>query len=115
MATWRREDLERMADRPGAGRLRRGILALVLGRVSTEVDTRLRFDTRGTVKRTRRILALYDAERLPRTRVLIKVASTSEGKEADAQKSASGHYAPLERFPARRARPDYDALQTELW
>ena len=79
VATWRREDLERMADRPGAGRLRRGILALVLGRVSTEVDARLRFDTRGTVKRTSRILTLYDAERLPRMRVLIKVASTSEG------------------------------------
>ena len=89
VATHRREDLARLADRVlvafGAE-----ILARVPGRVSTEVDARLSFDTRGTVERARRILALYDAEGLPRTRVLIKMASTWEGIQAARELEAEG-------------------------
>ena len=60
----------------------REILQRVPGRVSTEVDARLSFDTAATVERARRILALYDAEGLPRERVLIKIAATWEGIQA---------------------------------
>jgi transaldolase len=55
------------------------ILRLVPGRVSTEVDARLSFDTQATVARAERIIALYQAEGVPTERVLIKIASTWEG------------------------------------
>ena len=58
------------------------ILALVPGRVSTEVDARLSFDTAATVARAQRLMALYQAEGVPRERVLIKVAATWEGIQA---------------------------------
>lgn len=58
------------------------ILALVPGRVSTEVDARLSFDTEATVARAERIIALYQAEGVDVNRVLIKIASTWEGIEA---------------------------------
>ena len=59
------------------------ILSLIPGRVSTEVDARLSFDTAGTIARGRRIAALYRAEGIDtEQRVLIKVASTWEGIEA---------------------------------
>ncbi|MFP8834637.1 transaldolase [Hydrogenophaga sp. XSHU_21] len=58
------------------------ILRLIPGRVSTEVDARLSFDTPATVERARRLMALYDAEGVPRERVLIKVAATWEGIRA---------------------------------
>jgi len=57
----------------------REILNIVPGRVSTEVDARLSFDTRSTVERARGIVALYEAAGVPRERVLIKIASTWEG------------------------------------
>ncbi|WP_334134063.1 transaldolase [Tepidimonas sp.] len=58
------------------------ILRIVPGRVSTEVDARLSFDTAATVARARRLIALYEAEGVPRARVLIKIAATWEGIRA---------------------------------
>jgi transaldolase len=52
------------------------------GRVSTEIDARLSFDTDATVSRGERLIALYQAEGVPVERVLIKVASTWEGIQA---------------------------------
>ncbi|WP_087721558.1 MULTISPECIES: transaldolase [Pandoraea] len=60
----------------------REILDIVPGRVSTEVDARLSFDTAGTVARARKIIAMYEAEGIERKRVLIKIASTWEGIRA---------------------------------
>jgi transaldolase len=58
------------------------ILKLVPGRVSTEVDARLSFDTEGTIKKARELTALYKAAGIGRDRVLIKIASTWEGIQA---------------------------------
>lgn len=58
------------------------ILKIVPGRVSTEVDARLSFDTQGTVHKAREIIALYEAFGISRNRVLIKIASTWEGIQA---------------------------------
>ena len=51
------------------------ILRIVPGRVSTEVDARLSFDTQGTLEKARELIALYEADGIPRERVLIKIAS----------------------------------------
>ena len=66
------------------------ILATIPGRVSTEVDARLSFDTAATVARAKRIMALYEAEGVPRERVLIKIASTWEGIQAAAELQREG-------------------------
>ena len=58
------------------------MLKIVPGRVSTEVDARLSFDTEATVKKARELISLYEAEGIPRERILIKVASTWEGIKA---------------------------------
>ena len=58
------------------------ILDIVPGRVSTEVDARLSFDTEATVMKGRELIALYEAAGVSRERVLIKVASTWEGIKA---------------------------------
>ena len=58
------------------------ILATVPGRVSTEVDARLSFDSNATFTRGERIIELYEAEGIHIDRVLIKVAATWEGIEA---------------------------------
>ena len=63
-------------------RFGREILKVVPGRVSTEVDARLSFDTAASVARARRIMALYEDSGIARERVLIKVASTWEGIQA---------------------------------
>jgi len=55
------------------------ILQLIPGRVSTEVDARLSFDTPATITRARRLMALYRAEGIAAQRVLIKIAATWEG------------------------------------
>jgi len=60
----------------------REILAIVPGRVSTEVDARLSFDTAATVEKARYLIALYEKSGTPRERVLIKIASTWEGAQA---------------------------------
>ncbi len=58
------------------------ILKLIPGRVSTETDARLSFDTQGTTEKGRALIALYEAAGIPRERVLIKIASTWEGIQA---------------------------------
>ena len=58
------------------------ILAIVPGRVSTEVDARLSFDTEATIAQAREIIAQYDAAGIGRQHVLIKIASTWEGIRA---------------------------------
>jgi transaldolase len=58
------------------------ILAIVPGRVSTEVDARLSFDTEGTIAKARSLIARYEEAGVARERVLIKIASTWEGIRA---------------------------------
>ncbi len=58
------------------------ILQIVPGRVSTEVDARLSYDTQGTIETARDIIAQYDRANVGRERVLIKIASTWEGIKA---------------------------------
>ena len=66
------------------------ILALIPGRVSTEVDARLSFDTAATVARAQRIIGLYQAQGIDKARVLIKIAATWEGIQAAAQLERAG-------------------------
>ena len=58
------------------------ILAIIPGRVSTEVDARLSYHTQGTIEEARRIIGMYDAAGIGHERVLIKIASTWEGIRA---------------------------------
>lgn len=58
------------------------ILKIVQGRVSTEVDARLSFDTRGTIDKAKELIDLYESEGADRERILIKIASTWEGIRA---------------------------------
>jgi transaldolase len=55
------------------------ILEIIPGRVSTETDARLSFDTEGTIAKARQLIALYETADISRERVLIKIASTWEG------------------------------------
>jgi transaldolase len=81
VARWRDRGLEETMDRLLV-RFGCEILSLVPGRVSTEVDARLSFDTDATVARAQRIVELYQAEGVHIGRVLIKIAATWEGIEA---------------------------------
>jgi transaldolase len=58
------------------------ILKLIPGRVSTETDARLSFDTEATIEKGRSLIGLYEAAGIPRERILIKIASTWEGIRA---------------------------------
>jgi transaldolase len=58
------------------------ILKLIPGRVSTETDARLSFNTQGTIDKGRALIKMYEAADIPRERVLIKIASTWEGIRA---------------------------------
>jgi transaldolase len=58
------------------------ILKLIPGRVSTEVDARLSFDTEATIDKARKLIALYEKNGIARERILIKIASTWEGIRA---------------------------------
>lgn len=58
------------------------ILRIIPGRISTEVDARLSFNTNATVVKARKLIALYEAREISRDRVLIKIASTWEGIKA---------------------------------
>lgn len=60
----------------------REILEIVPGRVSTEVDARLSFDTSATLERARKLIGLYEESGVERQRILIKIASTWEGIRA---------------------------------
>jgi len=66
------------------------ILALIPGRVSTEVDARQSFDTEATVARAQRIIGFYQDAGIDKSRVLIKIAATWEGIQAAAQLEREG-------------------------
>ena len=66
------------------------ILKIVPGRVSTEVDARLSFDTVGTLAKARQIIDLYAKEGIGKERILIKIASTWEGIRAAAELEKEG-------------------------
>jgi transaldolase len=66
------------------------ILDIVPGRVSTEVDARLSFDTDASIAKAHELIALYEANGISRERILIKVASTWEGINAAEQLEKEG-------------------------
>jgi transaldolase len=68
----------------------REILGIVPGRVSTEVDARLSFDTPATMARARKLIGLYEEAGISRERILIKMASTWEGIRAGAELEKEG-------------------------
>ncbi len=78
VAQFRGRALDEMTDRLLV-RFGCEILAIIPGRVSTEVDARLSFDTSATISRAERLIELYQAQGIHIDRVLIKIASTWEG------------------------------------
>ncbi|MFI8608770.1 transaldolase [Pseudomonas sp. NPDC077649] len=66
------------------------ILKVIPGRISTEVDARLSFDTNATLRRAERLIGLYEQAGIGRERVLIKIASTWEGIRAAEQLEKAG-------------------------
>ncbi len=66
------------------------ILKIVPGRVSTEVDARLSFDTKATVTKAKHIISLYESHGIDRKRILIKLAGTWEGIAAAKELEAAG-------------------------
>ncbi|MET1080279.1 MAG: transaldolase [Pseudomonas sp.] len=66
------------------------ILKVIPGRISTEVDARLSFDTAATLRRAERLVELYDQAGIGRDRILIKIASTWEGIRAAEQLERAG-------------------------
>ena len=86
---WKGRDLAEVMDRLLV-RFGCEILSIIPGRVSTEVDARLSFDTSATITRAERLIELYQAEGIHIDRVLIKVAATWEGIEAARQLEQRG-------------------------
>jgi len=68
----------------------KAILDIVPGRVSTEIDARLSFDTQASIERARQIIHLYEQAGVDRQRVLIKLAATWEGIQAAKQLESEG-------------------------
>ena len=66
------------------------ILKIIPGRVSTEVDARLSFDTKATVSKAKRLISLYESQGIDRKRILIKLAGTWEGIAAAKELEANG-------------------------
>src|SRR5437764_5957876 len=66
------------------------MLKIVPGRVSTETDARYSFDTEGSIGKARQLIRLYEERKIPRERVLIKIASTWEGINAAEQLTKEG-------------------------
>ena len=66
------------------------ILEIVPGRVSTETDARLSYDFEGSINKGRQLIKLYEERKIPRERVLIKIASTWEGLNAAEQLQKDG-------------------------
>jgi transaldolase len=83
-------DVANLAFRHLAVAFGKKILAIVPGRVSTEVDARLSFDTEATMKQAREIIQQYDQAGISRERVLIKIASTWPGIKAAEQLEKEG-------------------------
>ena len=76
------QDVANLAFKTLAVAFGKKILAIVPGRVSTEVDARLSYDTHATIEQARQIIAQYDQAGVGREHVLIKIASTWEGIRA---------------------------------
>ena len=74
-------DLGQACDRFGVA-VGQEILKVIPGRISTEVDARLSFDTQATLRRAERLIGLYEQAGIGRERVLIKIAATWEGIRA---------------------------------
>jgi transaldolase len=68
----------------------REILDIIPGRVSTEVDARLSFDTQASIERARQLIDLYRQSGIARERVLIKIAATWEGIQAARELQSEG-------------------------
>ena len=83
-------DVANLAFRHLAVAFGKKILAIVPGRVSTEVDARLSFDTEATMKQAREIIQQYDEAGISRERMLIKIASTWPGIKAAEQLEKEG-------------------------
>ena len=71
------------------------ILEIVPGRVSTETDARLSYDVEGSIEKARRLIELYEDRKVPRERVLIKIASTWEGLNAAEELQKEGIFCNL--------------------
>ncbi|MCY1265301.1 Transaldolase [compost metagenome] len=82
-------DLGLACDRFGVA-VGQEILKVIPGRISTEVDARLSFDTDATLRRAERLIGLYEETGIGRERVLIKIASTWEGIRAAEQLERMG-------------------------
>jgi transaldolase len=76
------QDVANLAFKRLAVAFGKKILAIVPGRVSTEVDARLSFDTEKTIKMAHDIIKMYEQDGISRNRILIKIASTWEGIRA---------------------------------
>jgi len=68
----------------------REILGIIPGRISTEVDARLSFNSQATMERARKLIGMYEAAGIGRERILIKTASTWEGIRAATQLEKEG-------------------------
>ena len=89
------------------------ILKLIPGRVSTEVDARLSFDTDATVEKAQKVIALFEAQGISRERILIKIAATWEGIQAAKILEAQGIHTNLTlMFSLTQAVACADALVT---
>ncbi|MBV1787567.1 transaldolase [Marinobacterium sp. D7] len=84
-----RDQLANMSDYL-ATLIGREILEIIPGRISTEVDARLSFDTQATIDKAQRLIELYQQQGVDPSRVLIKIASTWEGIEAARQLEKAG-------------------------
>jgi transaldolase len=78
------------------------ILKIVPGRVSTEVDAHLSFDTEGTIRKARQLISMYEADGIDRKRILIKIASTWEGIRAAERLEKEGIHCNLTLLRAGR-------------
>jgi transaldolase len=85
----KRAQAEEFMDRLFVG-FGREILNIIPGRVSTEVDAGLSFDTEATIAKARKLIGLYEQAGVDRKRILIKVASTWEGIRAAEQLERQG-------------------------
>ena len=83
------EVLDNMTDKL-AVEIGKEILKIVPGRISTEVDARLSFDTAATLERARKLIGLYEEAGIGKERILIKIASTWEGIQAARQLEQEG-------------------------
>lgn len=80
-STCKKQQVEDAADKIAVG-IGMEILRVVPGRISTEVDARLSFDTQASLKKARKLIGLYNEAGIGNDRVLIKLASTWEGIRA---------------------------------